>query len=81
LCSLIRNFAYGCDERILPKPVNMDSNTQYIQLPIQNPTFVFFIVLAIILFAPIVFSKLRIPHIVGMIIAGAIIGEHGYHAL
>ncbi len=81
MCSLIRNFAYGCDERILPKPVNMDSITQYIQLPIQNPTFVFFIVLAIILFAPIVFSKLRIPHIVGLIIAGAIIGEHGFNIL
>lgn len=59
----------------------MDSLTQYIQLPIQNPTLVFFIVLAIILFAPIVFSKLRIPHIVGMIIAGAIIGEHGFNIL
>ena len=59
----------------------MDSITQYIQLPIQNPTLVFFLVLAIILFAPIVFSKLRIPHIVGMIIAGAIIGEHGFNIL
>ena len=59
----------------------MTSLTQYIQLPIQNPTLVFFIVLAIILFAPIVFSKLRIPHIVGMIIAGAIIGEHGFNIL
>lgn len=59
----------------------MDSITQYIQLPIHNPTLVFFIVLAIILFAPIVFSKLRIPHIVGMIIAGALIGQHGFNIL
>ena len=55
----------------------MDSITQYFELPVSNPTGVFSIVLAIILFAPIIFSKLRIPHIVGLIIAGVIIGENG----
>lgn len=61
----------------------MDSITEYIQLhlPVTNPTTVFSIVLAIILLAPIVFSKLRIPHLIGMILAGLLIGEHGLNVL
>ena len=55
----------------------MDSITQYLELPVSNPTGVFSIVLAIILFAPILFSKIKIPHIVGLIISGVIIGENG----
>ena len=53
----------------------------HISLPVQNPAVVFFIVLAIILFAPLLFNKLRIPHLVGLIIAGAIIGENGLNIL
>ena len=49
--------------------------------PITDPTFVFFVVLMIILFAPIVMSKLRIPHIIGMVLAGIIIGQYGFHIL
>ncbi len=59
----------------------MNFINEYINFPVTNPTWVFFIVLAIILFAPIVFSKLRIPHIIGMIIAGMLIGEHGMNML
>ena len=50
-------------------------------LPITSPTMVFFTVLIIILFAPIVMSKLRIPHIIGMVLAGVIIGPHGFNIL
>ena len=50
-------------------------------LPITNPTMVFFTVLIIILFAPIVMSKLRIPHIIGMVLAGIVIGQHGFNIL
>lgn len=53
----------------------------HISLPVHNPAVVFFIVLAIILCAPLLFNKLRIPHLVGMIIAGAVIGENGLHIL
>ena len=35
----------------------------------------------IILFAPILLTKLRIPHIIGMILAGLAIGEHGFNIL
>ncbi|MDO4931985.1 MAG: cation:proton antiporter [Prevotellaceae bacterium] len=49
--------------------------------PIENPTMVFFTVLIIILFAPIVMSKLRIPHIVGMVLAGVVIGKYGFNII
>ena len=48
---------------------------------IKDPTLIFFVVLIIILFAPIVMSKLRIPHIIGMVLAGVLIGEHGLNLL
>lgn len=50
-------------------------------LPITDPTLVFFVVLMIILFAPIVMSKLRIPHIIGMVLAGIAIGQYGFNVL
>lgn len=50
-------------------------------LPITSPTMVFFTVLIIILFAPIVMSKLRIPHIIGMVLAGIVIGRYGFNIL
>jgi Kef-type K+ transport system membrane component KefB len=44
---------------------------------ITDPTLIFAVVLAIILTVPLVSRKLRIPHLVGMIVAGVIVGEHG----
>ena len=38
--------------------------------PIANPTLIFFVVMLIILLAPIIMGKLRIPHIIGMVLAG-----------
>ena len=52
-----------------------------ISFPITDPTWIFFLVLVIILFAPIVLERLRIPHIIGMILAGVVIGEHGLNIL
>ncbi|NDV57406.1 cation:proton antiporter [Bacteroides sp. 519] len=52
-----------------------------LHLPITDPTWIFLLVLLIILFAPILLSKLRIPHIIGMIIAGVFVGEHGFNIL
>ncbi len=50
-------------------------------LPISNPVLIFFIVLAIILLAPILLNRFRIPHIIGLIIAGIIVGPHGFNLL
>lgn len=52
-----------------------------IHFPITDPTWIFFLVLVIILFAPVVLERLRIPHIIGMILAGIIVGEHGLNIL
>ena len=49
--------------------------------PITDPTLIFFVVLLIILFAPIIMGKLRIPHIIGMVLAGVIIGQYGLNIL
>ncbi|MBQ8467386.1 MAG: cation:proton antiporter [Prevotella sp.] len=48
---------------------------------VQDPTMIFFVVLLIILFAPIIMGKLRIPHIIGMVLAGIVIGQHGFNIL
>ena len=52
-----------------------------IQFPITDPTWIFFLVLMIILFAPILLGRLRIPHIIGMILAGVAIGKYGFNIL
>lgn len=50
-------------------------------LPVTDPTWIFFLVLVIILFAPMILGKLRIPHIIGMILAGVVVGEYGFNIL
>jgi len=52
-----------------------------LHLPITDPTWIFLLVLIIILFAPILLSRLRIPHIIGMILAGVVVGEYGFNIL
>ena len=47
--------------------------------PLQDPIPIFTIVLFIILLAPILLRKLRIPSIIGLIIAGMAIGDHGFN--
>ena len=49
--------------------------------PLSNPVAIFMIVLLIILLAPILLKRLRIPHIVGMILAGLLVGPHGLNIL
>ena len=59
----------------------MPSLELFIKLPITDPTWIFFLVLAIILFAPMLLSRLRIPHIIGLILAGVLVGKHGFNVL
>ncbi len=49
--------------------------------PITDPTLIFCVVLLIVLFAPIIMSKLRIPHIIGMVLAGMLVGKYGFNIL
>lgn len=50
-------------------------------LPLKNPVIIFSLVLFIILFAPLLLNKLKIPHIIGLIVAGIIIGPYGFNLL
>jgi len=52
-----------------------------LSLPFKNPVVIFSLVLFIILFAPILFNRIRIPHIIGLIVAGVIIGPYGFNLL
>ncbi|MEG4334533.1 cation:proton antiporter [Microcoleus sp. AT9_A2] len=49
--------------------------------PITAPVPVFLVLLAIMLLAPLVFERLRLPGIVGLIIAGVIVGPNGLNLL
>ena len=48
-------------------------------VPLADPVLKFLLILLIILAAPLLLNKLRIPHLLGLIIAGAIIGPHGFN--
>jgi Kef-type K+ transport system membrane component KefB len=50
-------------------------------LPFTNPVIIFSVVLFIILFAPLLFNKIKVPHIIGLILAGMIIGPYGFNLL
>lgn len=50
-------------------------------LPLKNPVIIFSLVLFIILFAPILLKKIKVPHIIGLILAGVIVGPYGLNLL
>ena len=52
-----------------------------LSLPLEDPVLKFLVVLIIILFAPILLNKIKVPHLLGLIIAGAIIGPNGFNIL
>src|SRR6056297_2051359 len=52
-----------------------------ISFPLQNPVMIFALVLVIILLAPTLFKKIKIPEIIGLILAGVLVGPHGFNLL
>lgn len=50
-------------------------------LPISNPVVVFALVSALILLAPIVMGRWRLPGMIGLLIAGAALGPNGFGVL
>jgi Kef-type K+ transport system membrane component KefB len=50
-------------------------------LPLANPILKFLVILLIILFAPILLNRFKIPHLLGLIIAGAVIGPFGFNLI
>lgn len=52
-----------------------------IPLPLANPVAIFLLVLCIILLTPILFRRMKVPYIVGLILAGMAVGPHGFNLL
>ena len=50
-------------------------------IPFQDPVLIFLLVLSIILFTPLLFRKIKIPYIIGLILAGVLFGPHGLNLL
>ena len=48
-----------------------------LSFPLTNPVLIFSVILFIILLAPVILHRLRIPDLIGLIIAGAVIGPNG----
>jgi len=49
--------------------------------PLQNPVLIFSLLLFIILFAPLILNKFKIPHLIGLILAGVVIGPNGMNLM
>lgn len=48
---------------------------------VTSPVTIFLIVLCIILLSPLILNKLKIPHVIGLILAGVIVGPYGLNIL
>lgn len=53
------------------------SLAQILPGPITDPVAIFLIIVTIMLVAPLMFERLRLPGIVGLILAGVVVGPHG----
>ncbi|MFO7658127.1 MAG: cation:proton antiporter [Bacteroidales bacterium] len=52
-----------------------------IKLPFEDPILIFSLIIIILFFVPVVLRKIRIPHIIGLILAGAVVGPNGFDIL
>jgi Kef-type K+ transport system membrane component KefB len=50
-------------------------------LPLKNSVLILAITLLIILFSPLLFRRFKIPGIIGLILAGVVIGPHSFHII
>jgi len=52
-----------------------------LRFPLSNPVHIFALVSLIILLAPMILTRLKLPATVGLILSGVIVGPHGLHLL
>ncbi len=52
-----------------------------LNLPLTQPVMIFLLVLLIILICPLVFKRVGIPQIVGLILSGVVVGPYGFNIL
>jgi Kef-type K+ transport system membrane component KefB len=54
---------------------------QHISFPLEDPLLKFLLELIIILCIPLLLNKIKVPHLLGLIIAGAVVGPNGFNVL
>ncbi len=59
----------------------MEEISDSFKLPWENPVLIFSLILLIILLAPVVLNRLKIPGIIGLIASGIVIGPYGFRLL
>ncbi len=57
------------------------SLVNFVSSPVTDPVGVFLVIMAIMLVAPLVFERFRLPGIVGLILAGVLVGPNGLGVL
>lgn len=50
-------------------------------LPVREPVLIFALVMWVLLVAPVLARRMRLPEIIGLILAGILLGEHGLNIL
>jgi predicted branched-subunit amino acid permease len=50
---------------------------QLFEEPLTDPVAVFLTILAVMLIAPLLVERLKLPGIIGLILAGVVVGPHG----
>lgn len=48
---------------------------------VTSPVAIFLVVLSLILLAPMLLTRIKIPHVIGLIVAGVIVGPYGFNVL
>jgi len=74
--NLFVNFNIYCSVIMIPLLLNLSW-----ELPFSNPVVKFLLILLVILIVPLILERMKIPSLLGLIIAGAIIGPNGFHLL
>lgn len=59
--------------------ISIDLQILSIQIPFVEPVLIIALVLLIILIGPVLFERIRVPAIVGLLLSGALIGENGFN--
>ena len=55
--------------------------TDQFEIPFTNPVLIFALLLFIVLLSPILLKRLNVPSIIGLIIAGVVVGPHGFNLI
>lgn len=70
-----------CRTYAIAKKIIMLLSIQHVSLPIEDPVLKFLLELLIILCIPLLLNKIKVPHLLGLIIAGAVVGPNGFNLL